>query len=174
MKKSLTSPAQVPDWDWRSRYCFLGICHLESYCLPWNKAIWSEQSDCRISWGDSSSDTTLTAWARVTTGPGGFFFPVTFLCSAALLLLSSTRSHWWAVSSKAENPTQAGPLCHLGVRYKSAQVPWCNHGALLEEQLPLSFPTTGLWFLLPPCVRICNHATVSVIGLLICWKANHS
>lgn len=70
---------------------------------------------CSISWGDSSCDATLAAWPRITVGWGGILFPVVFLCSAVLLLLSSTRNYWLAFRKEGRNPIQAGPWCHLKV-----------------------------------------------------------
>lgn len=146
-----------------------------SYSLPWNKAVWTEQSDCRTSWGDGNRDTAVPAWSRDTMGPGGIFFPVIFPCAVALLFLRNTSNHWLAVSGvmqKKEKPARASPLCHqkyhVVPRYPAATMD------LFWKAVTHSFPMTGLWFLLLPWERIRSHAMENVIGLLIWWIADGS
>lgn len=138
--------------------------------FSWNKAMWSEQSAelaevivaVVLSWQPAQE----LPWDEV-----GFCSLLYFHVLQPSLLLSSTRNHWLAVRRKAQNQHRQVPCAILE---SCPWVLWCYHGLLLKEQLSHSFPTTGLLFLLPPCVRICNHATVSVISLLIRWKANCS
>lgn len=106
-----------------------------SYSLPWNKAVWTEQSDCRISWGDGNCDTALPAWSKDIMGPGGIFFRVIFPCAVALLFLRSTGNHWLAVSGVRQKTSTCRSSVPSEVSH-SAQISCCNRGPLLKSSYP--------------------------------------